>query len=52
MIFLVILVTFSSVSAFICDDPTPGLHVVAEGNDEQATRDMSRGGGGGKEREA
>ena len=51
MILLVISVTFSSVSIFVCGDLTLGLHVVTKGNDEQATRDMSRG-GGGKEREA
>ena len=42
MILLLIPVTFPSVSAFVCDELTFGLHVVTERNDEQATRDVAR----------
>jgi len=38
VILLVIPVAFPSVSAFVCDELTLGLHVATEGDDEQATR--------------
>lgn len=43
MIWVVILVAFSSVSAFVCGDLTPGMHATT---DEQEVRKMSQDGGG------
>lgn len=42
MILFLIPVTFPSVSAFVCDKLTLGLHVATEGDDERATSDVAR----------
>ena len=49
MIWTVILVTLSSVSAFIGGDLTPVIHAVRE-NGKQEARDLPQEDGGGKER--
>lgn len=40
MIWVTIRVAFSSVSAFVRGDFTPGIHTVARENDGQEARDM------------
>ena len=37
MIWLVILVAFSPIAAFVCDNLAPSLHVATEGNEKQET---------------
>ena len=50
MIWLVILVAFPSVPAFVRNDLTPRLHAVTEGSDKQETGGRPQGSGGGRER--
>ena len=52
MNWLVTLVAFPSISAFVRGDVAPSLHVVADGNDKRRTRGKPQGEDVGRERGA